>query len=54
MKDVGEIVFEMKYNPPGSVKTQNKSDPVSGQLVIRCVEGKNLNGAADSNPFCEL
>ena len=58
MKDVGEIVIEMKYIPPGGVKPQGKpgakTDPLSGQLVVRCVEGKNLDGTEDSNPFCEL
>ena len=58
MKDVGEIVIDMKYIPPGTAKLQRKpgakTDPVSGQLVVRCVEGKNLNGTVDSNPFCEL
>lgn len=58
MKDVGEIVFETKFIPPGSSKVQtlpgHKIDPVSGQLVVRCVEGKNLNGNDMSNPFCEL
>ena len=58
MKDVGEIVIELKYIPPGSVKSQEKrgakTDPVSGQLMVRCVEGKNLNGTVESNPFCEL
>ena len=55
MKEVGDVVLEMKFVPPGNkAKSDSKGDPVSGQLMVRCVEGKNLSGSQESNPFCEL
>eukprot|EP00112_Aurelia_sp_Birch-Aquarium-sp1_P021907 Seg60.3 transcript_id=Seg60.3/GoldUCD/mRNA.D3Y31 product="Synaptotagmin-like protein 4" protein_id=Seg60.3/GoldUCD/D3Y31 len=58
LKNVGEIVLEIMYIPPGSGDPQKKvktnSDPVSGQLLVKCIEGKNLSGTESSNPFCKV
>ena len=58
LKNVGDIVLEIMYIPPGSGEPQKKmktnSDPVSGKLLVKCIEGKNLTGTESSNPFCKL
>ncbi|XP_065056868.1 uncharacterized protein LOC135685055 isoform X2 [Rhopilema esculentum] len=57
--DVGEIVMEIMYVAPGGSKSSTSSrygkhDPVSGQLFVKLIECRNLNGTESSNPFCEL
>eukprot|EP00794_Sanderia_malayensis_P000447 gene447-1088_t len=56
-RPVGELSFEIMYIAPGgapSQRQQKSPDPVSGQLVVKCIEAKDLEGTESTSPFCKL